>query len=95
MMGSGEQRSFGAEKGNLPRYCRECPVLRACYGECPKRRFLDSPDGEPGWNYLCVGYMNYFKHIAPYLKVIADLLAEGKPASDVMDKTIIVVPKKE
>jgi uncharacterized protein len=94
MMNSQKQRSFGAEKENLPRYCRECRVLRACYGECPKHRFMVSPDGEPGWNYLCEGYRNYFSHINPYLKVIADLLSEGKPASEVMDKTIIIVPKQ-
>jgi uncharacterized protein len=95
MMDSPKQRAFGADKGRLPRYCRECPVLRVCYGECPKHRFLVSPDGEPGWNYLCAGYNSYFNHIAPYLKVIADLLAEGKPASEVMEKTIIVVPKRD
>jgi uncharacterized protein len=94
MMNSPLQREFGADKGNLPRYCQECKVLMACYGECPKHRFVTTPDGEPGLNYLCAGYRKYFSHIAPYLKVIAELLADGKPATDVMDKTIIVIPKK-
>jgi uncharacterized protein len=95
MMDSPLQREFGAAKGELPRYCRECSVVRACYGECPKHRFRMTPDGEPGLNYLCEAYKNFFNHTAPYLKVIAELLAEGRPATEVMDKTIIVLPGKD
>ena len=40
-----------------PRYCRECPVRFACHGECPRNRFIETPDGEPGLNYLCAGYL--------------------------------------
>jgi len=33
---SEKQRRFGQSKfSTLPKYCRECPVLFACYGECP------------------------------------------------------------
>jgi uncharacterized protein len=95
MMDSEAQRSFSAQKEKLPRYCHDCPVLRACYGECPKHRFVESPDGEPGLNYLCAGYRKYFSHIAPYLKVITDLLTQGRPASEIMEKTIVIVPRKD
>jgi uncharacterized protein len=39
----------------LPAYCRSCSVRFACHGECPKNRFIETPDGEPGLNYLCAG----------------------------------------
>ena len=54
-------------------------------GECPKNRFLDSPDGEPGWNYLCRGYLKYFGHITQYMNAMAQLLAAGLPAAAVME----------
>ena len=28
-------------------YCRQCRVRSACHGECPKNRFITTPDGEP------------------------------------------------
>ena len=41
------QRAFGnAKRDTLPRYCRECPVRFACHGECPKNRFILTPEGE-------------------------------------------------
>lgn len=95
MMSSPLQKEFGADKGKLPRYCRECRVLKACYGECPKHRFAVTPDGEPGLNYLCAGYKKYFEHILPYLKAMTDLLNAGKPVSDIMDQTIIVLPRSD
>jgi uncharacterized protein len=44
------------KRDTLPRYCRECDVRFACHGECPKNRFILTPDGEPGLNYLCAGF---------------------------------------
>ncbi len=59
-----QQRRFGQDKhDSLPRYCRECDVRFACHGGCPKDRFLDTPDGEPGLNYLCAGFQAFFRHI--------------------------------
>lgn len=57
------QRDFGEAKSrSLPGYCRRCPFLFACYGECPKRRFVRTPEGEPGLNYLCGGFRTFFHH---------------------------------
>jgi arylsulfatase len=55
------------EQTSLPAYCRECSYLFACHGECPKNRFLDTPDGEAGLNYLCAGLKAYFAHIDPHM----------------------------
>jgi len=85
LVGSEQQRTFGAAKRDtLPRMCRECDVRFACHGECPKNRFLTTPDGEPGLNYLCAGYMAFFRHIDRPARVIVRLLQTGHEASEVM-----------
>lgn len=83
---SEKQRRFGQAKyDTLPRYCRECPVLFACYGECPRNRFIRTPDGEQGLNYLCAGYKGFFTHIDPAMKTMASLLRQGRYADEIMD----------
>ena len=63
LVASEKQRKFGQDKlDTLPRYCRKCEVRFICNGECPKNRFIETPDGEPGLNYLCAGYKTFFKH---------------------------------
>lgn len=85
LVASPAQRKFGADKRDtLPRYCRECEVRFACHGECPKNRFIHTPDAEPGLNYLCAGYMAFFKHIDRPMKIMAELLRRGRPADGVM-----------
>jgi uncharacterized protein len=61
---SEEQKEFGfSKRESLPLYCRQCPHLRLCWGECPKNRFVRTPDGETGLNYLCPGQRQFFDHI--------------------------------
>jgi uncharacterized protein len=85
LIGTDFQRQFGQNKRDLlPQYCRDCDVLFACHGECPKNRFITTPDGEPGLNYLCAGYKAFFHHIDTPMKLIADVMKRGRPASDVM-----------
>ena len=82
---SEEQRQFGlAKRDTLPRYCRECSVRFACHGECPKNRFITTPDGEPGLNYLCAGYKAFFTHIDRPMRMMAELLRQGRYADEVM-----------
>lgn len=84
---SERQRAFGAAKETtLPRYCRECEVRFACNGECPKNRFIATPDGEPGLNYLCAGYRKFFNHIDPVMKQMAAEVQAGRPAANVMQR---------
>jgi uncharacterized protein len=85
LVGSPQQQAFGAAKRDtLPKMCRECDVRFACHGECPKNRFLTTPDGEPGLNYLCAGYMSFFRHIDRPARSIVQLLRAGREASEVM-----------
>ena len=68
------QRAFGRAKlETLPRYCRECDMRAMCNGECPKNRFVKTPDGEPGLNYLCAGYKRFFAHCRPFVSEVAAL----------------------
>jgi uncharacterized protein len=72
------QARFGRNKeGTLPAYCRRCAYEFACFGECPKNRFLTTPDGEPGLNYLCRGWKQFFFHIDPHIqRIVRSLGAE-------------------
>jgi uncharacterized protein len=95
MVGSEAQRRFGQNKKDaLPRTCRECEVWFACKGECPKNRFLSTPEGEPGLNYLCDGYKAFFRHIDRPLKIMAQLLRQGQPASRVMEVLAAEEPRQ-
>jgi uncharacterized protein len=85
LAGSEQQQRFGeAKESTLPRYCRECDVRFACNGECPKHRFLTTPDGEPGLNYLCAGYKMFFHHIDPAMRFMASELAAQRAPANVM-----------
>jgi uncharacterized protein len=85
LVASSQQRRFGlAKRNSLPRYCRECNVRFACNGECPKHRFLETPDGEPGLNYLCAGYKHFFQHIDPYMHYMAEELRAGRAPANIM-----------
>lgn len=69
---SPEQRAFGQAKlDSLPQYCRRCEVLGMCNGECPKNRFIKTPDGEDGLNYLCQGYRKFFNHCRPFVEAVS------------------------
>jgi uncharacterized protein len=71
LVDSPRQKKFSRDKADtLPRYCRECDVRFACNGECPKHRFLRTPDGEDGLNYFCKAYKRFFHHIDPYMNVM-------------------------
>lgn len=85
MMYSERQLEFGRMKqGSLPGQCRKCDYLFACNGGCPKDRFAQTVDGEPNLNYLCKGYHQYFKHVAPYMDYMKNELMSQRPPANVM-----------
>ena len=85
MMYSPEQLQFGKNKWqSLPRQCKECAFLFACYGECPKNRFAIDAYGNKGLNYLCKGYKRFFAHVAPYMQFMKEQLEKELPPADVM-----------
>ncbi len=68
-----KQVAFGQAKSKLPQFCLHCEVRSMCNGECPKNRFISTPDGEPGLNYLCEGYRNFFNHSRSFVEAIAEM----------------------
>jgi uncharacterized protein len=86
MIESEQQQKFGNDKRDaLPKYCQRCEVRQYCNGECPKHRFIQTPDGEPGLNYLCAGYKQFFNHMKPYMQAMAELLCRGRAAAEIME----------
>ena len=61
----------GTSLESLPGYCIDCEVRDMCNGGCPKNRFIKTPDGESGLNYLCAGYKNFFNHCRPFVREVA------------------------
>jgi uncharacterized protein len=75
------QKAFGRAKSvTLPKYCIECEVRSMCNGECPKNRFILTPDGEPGLNYLCNGYKYFFNHCRPFVEAISTAWKKQDPS---------------
>jgi uncharacterized protein len=74
LLESPEQTAFGRAKfDSLPAYCHACEVLTMCNGGCPKDRFIRTPDGQSGLNYLCAGYRRFFNHCRPFVAQLAAL----------------------
>ncbi|CAH0528403.1 Anaerobic sulfatase-maturating enzyme [Allocatenococcus thiocycli] len=74
---STRQFSFGmAKRDSLPDYCKKCPYLKYCWGECPKNRLIKTPDGEEGLNYLCSGIRRFFDDTLPMLVGLSQILQQ-------------------
>ena len=85
LVGGPEQLRFGRDKlDRLPRYCLECDVRFACHGGCPKDRFVATPDGEPGLNYLCPGFKAFFHHVDAPMRRMCELLREGRAPAEIV-----------
>ncbi len=76
LLESPAQQAFGQAKlTSLPDYCLKCEVREMCNGACPKDRFITTPDGKPGLNYLCEGYQLFFNHCKPFIEQVARVWA--------------------
>lgn len=87
MMYGTKQQAFARLKHEqLPQQCRECRFEFACHGECPRNRFLTDRYGQPGLNYLCAGYRQFFAHAAPYMDFMKNELAHHRAPANVMQQ---------
>ncbi len=85
MVDSPQQQAFGqAKRDRLPAECLGCDVRFACHGECPKHRFVQSRDGSHDLNYLCASYKQFFRHIDPHMRFMANELRHERPPANVM-----------
>jgi uncharacterized protein len=97
LVASDQQLKFGRDKfDTLPKYCLDCDVRFTCHGGCPKDRFCEAPcspqgemgfntpDGQPGLNYLCAGYKLFFHHIDQPMQLIVRLLRQNRAPSEIM-----------
>ena len=77
--------AFGIEKRNsLPLQCRRCEWLRLCNGECPKHRFDKAKNGQAGLNSLCAGLQMFYRHSAPAMQKMKELLAQKRAPAEIM-----------
>ena len=84
LMESPFQLRFGQDKRDrLPAFCLACEYLNLCNGECPKNRIINTPDGDPGLNYLCAGFKKFYKHSRPYFEFMANELRNHRLPSNV------------
>ena len=85
LVASQQQQKFGQDKfDTLPQYCLDCDVRFACHGGCPKDRFITAPDGEPGLNYLCPGFKDFFHHVDRPMKIMGQLLTQARAPAELM-----------
>jgi serine-type anaerobic sulfatase-maturating enzyme len=86
LVSSEQQRKFGLDKRDaLPKYCLDCDVRFACHGGCPKDRFITTPDGDPGLNYLCPGFKTFFHHIDRPMRTMGLLLRQDRAPAEIME----------
>ena len=86
MLYGDKQHAFSRLKHtSLPRQCKECDMEFACHGECPNHRFEKDKYGEPGLNYLCKGYYQYYSHVAPYMDFMKRELQAQRPPANIME----------
>ena len=87
LVSSPQQTRFGLDKRDtLPQYCLDCDVRFACHGGCPKDRFIRTPYGEPGLNYLCAGFKEFFHHVDGPMRVMGELLARNRAPAEIMQR---------
>ncbi|MHC1705643.1 MAG: anaerobic sulfatase-maturation protein [Tenuifilaceae bacterium] len=85
MVASDAQYQFGENKlTKLPQFCIHCDYRFACHGECPKHRFIKTPDGEDGLSYLCSAYKKFFTHVHPFMQFMGEQLDKKQAPANVM-----------
>ncbi|MCC7326205.1 MAG: anaerobic sulfatase maturase [Burkholderiales bacterium] len=88
LVASPQQRKFGLDKRDtLTRQCQRCDVRFLCNGGCPKERFVQSREEEPGHNYLCEGLYRFFAHTRPAMEQMGRLYCAGSAPAEVMQWT--------
>lgn len=81
---SSQALQFGIDKRNtLPRECRRCEFLNICHGGCPQHRLSRASNGEAGKNSLCEGLKMFWRHSAPAMQKMRELLAQNRAPAEI------------
>lgn len=86
MMESEFQNKFSQEKLNLTEKCKKCKYVFTCNGGCPKHRFVSILNEEKKQNYLCKGYMIFYRHTEPYMKYMVEQLRRGQAPANIINE---------
>ena len=62
---------------------RECDVRFAGHGGFPQGRLNQHVDGEPGLNYLCPSYGEFFDHVDKPMRATAGRLAGQRAPAEI------------
>lgn len=86
LVDSPKQTGFGSDKlDKLSKQCSICNYKFACWGACPKHRFIKNDvNQKDDLNYLCPSYTEYFKHIDWSMTIMTALYNQGKAPADIM-----------
>ncbi len=78
---SSRPSSSGSSASPSATRCRGTAASARCASpvtaSVPKNRFITTPDGEPGLNYLCAGYKAFFTHIDRPMRMMAESASPG------------------
>jgi uncharacterized protein len=61
--------TFGRQKSNLCKKCRECAFLDLCMGDCQKHR-PSNTTGESPYSYLCEGWLEFLEYSQPAFETL-------------------------
>jgi uncharacterized protein len=79
------QQQFARDKRDRrPPSCKACRYDFICRGGCTKDRFVAPAGQKLPLNYLCKGFLRFYKHVDPYMRQMADALQRGELAAVVM-----------
>jgi uncharacterized protein len=82
MVFSGWQKDFDfAKRDTLPNYCRQCPHLKLCWGECPKNCIICTWMAKSGSITYAEGFKRFFVHAQPHLKHMASLYLQSRASA--------------
>ena len=79
MVYSARQRQFGCNKrDSCPSIAGSARITSPATATVPKDRFIKTPDGQPGLNYLCSGIKRFLTHADPHFRqIVATLHGSG------------------
>lgn len=79
-----ENADFAANKSrDLAHECQKCRFKFACFGGCPKHRFVPAASGSGKINYFCSGYQSFFHYVEPYMLMMKSLWERGISPSEI------------